>query len=92
MQQTHRAQNHSRRTPAALHRVVFKESLLHRMQLAALGEPFNSHDALARHAADLREARFHRLPVHQHRAGRALPLAAAKLGSGEIEIVAQNAE
>jgi hypothetical protein len=37
-------------------------------------------------------ARFNRLPIDQYRARRALPFAAAELGTREIEVVAQNAE
>ena len=91
-QQADRAQNHARRAPAALHGVGLQERFLHGVQLAGRRQPFDGDDALAGHRAHLGDARFGRLPLHQHRAGGALALAAAVLGAGQVEIVAQDAE
>src|SRR5262249_24011839 len=44
------------------------------------------------HRADPRAARADRLAVDEHGAGAAPPLAAAVLGPGQIEVVAQDAQ
>ena len=44
------------------------------------------------HRGRLREARAHGLAVDEHGAGAALALAAAVLGAGQVELVAQNAK
>ena len=52
-EQAHRAQDHPRRTLAALQRVGFEKGLLHRMQLAFRRQAFDGDDALARHRCRL---------------------------------------
>jgi hypothetical protein len=62
------------------------------MQFARGGQAFDSDDAFTGDARYLSDARLHGLPLDQNGTSGALPFAAAELGSGEIEVVAQDAE
>src|SRR5262249_27801465 len=71
-----------RRAVAALERVVVDEGLLHRMQLAVrAGEAFDRGDALSLRGSRKRQAGKHAAAIEQHRAGAALTVIAALLGS-----------
>src|ERR1017187_1482916 len=91
-QQPNRAQDHPWRAPAALHGLGFQEGLLHGVQLALRRQSLNRHDAFAGDGRDLGGARTRSYAVDQDGAGGALALAAAILGSGEIQIVTKDAE
>ena len=62
------------------------------MQDAILGQPFDRGDPLPGHAGGLDLARLNRPAANQHRAGAAGPLAAAELGPGQVQVVAQELE
>ena len=80
------------RAVAALERLGLEERLLDRVEPAVLLEALDRDDLLARGLGDRRLAGRRRLAVEQHRAGAALPLAAAVLGAGQVEAVAQDRE
>src|SRR6266404_3246831 len=62
------------------------------MQPSLALQAFDGRDLPASGGAERGDARPRRCAVDEHGAGAALALAAAVLASGEIEIVAQNAE
>src|SRR5258706_7056975 len=78
-----------RLSDAALQAAVLDEALLHRVELAVFRQPLDRGDLVAVGEHRRRQAGAHHLPVHQHRAGAADADAAAFLGAGEAEIVAQ---
>src|SRR5262245_8487365 len=86
-QRRHR-HDHSRLAVAALRHVVPDPGFLHLGQLAALREAFDGGDLLAHRRADRERARTHRRAVDVHGAGAALRDAAAVLGSGEADLLA----
>ncbi|MGY3427515.1 hypothetical protein ACVWZW_008019 [Bradyrhizobium sp. F1.13.4] len=59
------------------------------MQLVALGDAFDRGDAGAVGLSRQHGAGFDRLAVHMDDAGAALAGVAADMGSGEVEVVAQ---
>src|SRR5262249_29730773 len=77
---------------AALKAVVLDERGLHRVQTAAIGQAFDGGNARAFGLHGQREARVHPATVDVDRAGAALPVIAALLGSGEAEPLAQGVE
>ena len=58
----------------------------------ALGQTLNRRDLSPLDESRERQARFHAFAVHQHRAGAALPKAAALLRAGEVQVLAQSIE
>ena len=80
------------RAIAALEGVALDEGGLQRMKLIALRQAFDGRDLAPLHERGEREARFHALAVHQHRAGAALAEAAAFLRAGEMQVLAQSVE
>ena len=76
---------------AALHDVGFDPRTLHGM-LAVLADAFDGGDFLAGERRDRRDARTHRHAVDMHGAGAALGHAAAELGAGQADQVAQHPE
>src|SRR5258708_3607474 len=86
------AEDHAGRAVAALERVVVEEGLLHDVQGAGGGEPFDGGDAFAGGSAGLGEAASGGDAIEEDGAGGALSFAAAELGSSEVEIVAEDAE
>ncbi len=80
------------RAVAALKRPFVEERLLDRVQRVSLGQALDGDDRLAVGARDRRAAGEDALPVHQHRAGAALALAAAVLGAGQLQLFAQDVE
>ena len=80
----------TRRADAALKTAVLDEGLLQRMELAVPREPFDGLDALAGAAGSQGQARAHQAPVDDDAAGAADADAAAFLGSGQAQVVAQN--
>ena len=90
-QQRHARHDHARRAVAALHRVDLEERLLDGVQPAVLLEPFDGGDRLAGRRGRGRDAGAGGPAVDQHGAGAALALAAAVLGAGQVELVAQDA-
>ena len=91
-QERHRLHDHARRAVAALQGVGLREGLLHRMEAAVLLQAFDGGDGLAADGTHARLARATGDAVQQDRAGAALPLAAAVLGPGEVQLVAQHAQ
>ena len=81
------------RAVAALHRAGVEERLLERVQLAvASSRPSIVVIALPATAPTRVEAGAGRLAVDQHGAGAAPALAAAVLGAGQVQVVAQDAQ
>ena len=92
MLQRHRRQDHSRRADAALRSAVRDERFLHRVQLPAVRNAFDRRQRRALHLQDRRQAAVDQLAVEEHRARAALPLAAAFLGAGQVQLLAQHVE
>ena len=67
------------RAIAALEGVSLDEGGLQGVELLALGQALDGRDLTSFHESGEREARFHALAVHQHRAGSALAESAAFL-------------
>ncbi len=82
----------ARRAVAALECVVVDERLLQRMQRAVHRQAFDGGDLGAILHDGEREARIDAPAVDQDRAGAALPVVAALLGAGQVEMVAQRIE
>ena len=80
------------RAIAALEGVALDEGGLQRMELVALRQALDGRDLAPLHEGSEREARFHALAVHQHRAGAALAEAAALLRAGQMQVLAQRIE
>ena len=76
----------------ALHGGFVEESLLQGMQVVANGEAFDRSDLVIPDEADLRAARTLGDSIDEDGAGAALAFAAAVLGAGEVELVAQDGE
>ncbi len=91
-----RGHEHARRADAALCAARLEEGLLERAQRArgsaALGQAFDRPELRAIGLADRHEAAVDHLAVEDDRAGAALALAAAFLGAGEAEVLAQHVE
>jgi hypothetical protein len=89
-------EDHSRSADSALRSSALQETLLDRVQLLAFSrtarEPFNGSDDRSLSLQNGNQAGVHQLPVEQDRAGAALALAAAFLGAGQVEILAQYIE
>src|ERR1700686_4619478 len=62
------------------------------MQLAIFLKSFDGRDLLAARPTSLSDAGTRRLAIQQHGARAALPLAAAVLAAGQVEIIAQHAK
>ena len=92
LQRPDHADDHAGRAITALECVLRQKRLLHRMQLVAVRQPLNRHHLLLVHVADGCDAGSLAHTVDQHRAGAALPLAAAELRPGQLQILAQHFE
>ena len=77
---------------AALEAVVLDEGGLQRVQGARRAETFDRHDLVALVHDGERQARVDAPAVDQHRAGAALPVVAALLGAGQVQVLAQRVE
>src|SRR5262249_57395682 len=77
---------------SALERGAIDEGALERMQGVTLGETLDRRDLRAILHDRQREARKHAAAVDEHRAGPALAVIAAFLGSRQVELVAQCVE
>ena len=88
--QGHTGQDHSRCAVTALHGIALNKRFLHRMETVAVRETFNCCDLLACRAARWSDARAVWNAVDQNRAGSALPLTAAVLGAGKVQLIPQN--
>src|SRR5882724_3780289 len=89
-EQRHRRHDLARLAVAALRDLVVDPGLLHRVQLAALREPFDGQHLLAGGGGHRHRARAHRLAVQVNGAGAALGDAAAEFGALHVEHVAQH--
>ena len=78
-------QRHGGGAVPALRGARLDQRLLSRVEPSPGRQPFDGGDRPAGDIADRRLARQHRLSVDEHRAGAALALAAARLGTGEAE-------
>jgi len=87
-EQLHSRHHHARRTETALKAMTLAEGRLHRMQFALVTEPFDRRDlgALRLHSQD--RAGFNGATVHVHGTGAALSGVATHVGSGEMQLVA----
>ena len=77
---------------AALEAVVLDERGLQRVQRAGRAQAFDRHDLVALVHDGERQARVDAPAVDQHRAGAALPVVAALLGAGQVQVLAQRVE
>jgi hypothetical protein len=78
---------------AALERVVFDESALHRMKCAvAPDQPLDRRDLSIAHGERERQAGKHPATVDQHRAGTACTVVATLFRSGEADTFSQRIE
>ncbi len=84
--------DHARLAIAALRHVVIDPRLLHLVQGLARGQALDRGDLAVAHCADWYGARAHRDAVHVHGAGAALRDAAAVLGAGEADLLADHPE
>src|SRR5438552_2591082 len=82
--------DHSGLAIAALRHVVIDPRLLHLVQDFARGQAFDRGDLAVAHCADRYGARAHRDAVDVHGAGAALRDAAAVLGAGEADLLADH--
>jgi hypothetical protein len=69
--------------------IVFHECSLHRMQMFRLSDALDGRDLVYGVHHGKREARIHALPIHMHRAGSALPVIAALLRAGQVQVLSQ---
>ena len=81
-----------RRAVAALRGAEIGEGFLQRMEPAVGDQPFDGRDVAAGALDAEHQAREHRLPVEQHRAGAALAELAAVLGAAQVQILTQHLE
>src|SRR5512144_2894760 len=88
-EQTVSRHEHAGRAAAALHRVVFPERLLRRVQPLVLRQPFDRDDLVAVRLLGKNHARLHRPAVPQHRARAAAADHATYVRAGEPQSVAQ---
>src|SRR5688500_15826933 len=91
-----RAHGDAWRADTALGAAVLDQRALHGVQHLLTArprrQPFHGHDRPAVALARSDQTRIDRLPVHQHGAGAALALAAAFLGAGQAQVLAQDVE
>src|SRR5258708_5913910 len=92
LQQRHASDDHARCAVAALHGVGFDEGLLQRVQTAVLLDPFDCRDLFALRFAERSDAAPYGRAVQKHGTGAALTFAAAVLGSGKVEFIAEYVE
>jgi methyl coenzyme M reductase subunit C len=59
------------------------------MQMLGLSDTLDSRNLVCRMHHGEREARVHTLSVHVHRAGSALPVIAALLRAGQVQVLPQ---
>ena len=91
-EQVGRRHDEARRAEPALHRAGVRERLLHGMELAVRGEPFDRDDLVAVGLRGEHEARAHELAVEEDGARSALALLARVLRAGKLEPVAERRE
>jgi len=89
LQQRERAHNHSGLAVAALRRIELLPGDLDRM-VAIRRDPFDRGDFFAGRHARRNAAGSDRLTIDVHRAGAALPDAAAELGSRQADVIADH--
>ena len=77
---------------AALEAVALDEGGLQRVQRARRAQAFDRHDLVALVHDGERQARVDAPAVDQHGAGAALPVVAALLGAGQVQMLAQRVE
>src|SRR5262245_28656730 len=81
--------HHARRAVSALEPVLLPETLLNRMELPILFEPFDRHDLGAVCLDGKHGARLHGFFVENHRTGAAVRRVAADVRARQPELVAQ---
>ena len=90
-QEGDRAHDHAGRAVAALERTGLDEGPLDGMQPTVAGQPFDRRDDMAGGVGDARLAGLDRL-VEEDGARAAFALAAAELGAGQAQLLAQREE
>ena len=91
-EQADRGHDHAGRAVAALHRFVFEERRLNRVQASVLLQRLDRDDGFSLEERRFRLARLHRLAIDEHRARAAVTFTAAVLGAGQVEVVPQHRE
>ena len=81
--------DHPGRAVSALTAHVTHEAFLHRMQCPVLADSFDRGDVVTRRVEREQHAGIDGQPVHQHRAGAALPQIAGLLRAGQAEVFAK---
>ena len=89
LEQGHSRQHLAALAVTALRHLVLYPGLLHRVQLAFVGQAFDGDDLLAGRRRHRVRAGAHRLAVEQDRAGAALGHAAAEFRAFDIEFITQ---
>jgi hypothetical protein len=84
-----RRHHHARGAEPALQRVVLAESLLHGVQFAVPGQPFNGRHVLPFALLGENGAGLDRQPVQVNGAGAALAGVATDVGAGQADLLAQ---
>ncbi len=92
LQRVRRQHQEARRAEAALQAVVVDEGLLQRMQLLAVGEPFDGADLPAVGLDREHQAGADRLAVEDDRAGAADAVLAADMRAGLAAVVADRVD
>ena len=87
------AQDHARRAEAALQAVHLAKAFLQRMQGAVgISHAFDGADIGAVRLHGEHGARLHRLAIEVDRAGAAMAGVTADMGSGEVQLLAQEVD
>ncbi len=92
VEQRRRGHQPAGRAVTALHRAGLEPGLLHRVQDAVLGQPLDGRHPLPGGLGRGQRAGLDGAAAEQHRAGAADALAAAELGAGHPEIIAEHLE
>jgi hypothetical protein len=87
-----RRHDHAWRADAALRTAFRRERILQRMELAVLAQAFDRQHVSAVEMRGGNQARVDGDPIDQHRARAAFPFAATFLGTGQVQILAQDIE
>ena len=83
-------EDHAGSADTALGSAFFEEALLDRMEVLLVREPFDCGDVRALGLQDGDEAGVDQLSIHEDGAGAAFAFAAAFLGTGEVEVLAED--
>jgi hypothetical protein len=92
LQQCDRAHDHPGRAVAALESSDFEEGALDRMEVAVAWQSLDGADGMAGRVCRADLTGSNRRTIEEHGTGAACTLAAAWLGAGELELLAEHVE